>query len=154
MNVKKDVLKLQDSPLEQLSIFSYSYTRAPNRCSKTKYTTTKHEFWRVQNRAFFRAPPPIRDSPASAGLGASQRKIAILARSQRIFLREINTHKQVTAHRGAGRSAAPTHGNSGLRARDLYAAPPRILCSRPHANASSTRRAGGGAARIDEMLRN
>ena len=42
---------------------SAGHTGAPNRCSKTEYTRSKHDFGAFQNRAFFRAPPPIEIAP-------------------------------------------------------------------------------------------
>ena len=56
----------------------------------------------MKTRAHFPARlPPIRELPASAGLGASQSKIAILARSQRIFLREKSASQHTPTTGGA-----------------------------------------------------
>ena len=67
---------------------------------------------------FFARAPPVRRLPASAGLGASQRKIAILARSRRIFLREKRTSTDTGNREPAGRHST-TQRNC---ARGTYAA--------------------------------
>ena len=53
---------------------SHSCSQYANRCSKTKYTRTKHDFGARSKSRFFRAPPPIRDSSPRAPVSARARE--------------------------------------------------------------------------------